>query len=48
MYRNGGSVSVDLQKAAVWYAKAAEQNYSDAQYRLGLALQAGVGVQRNV
>ncbi len=32
----------------MWYRKAAEQGYAEAQFRLGLAYGAGVGVPENL
>ncbi len=36
MYANGQGVPKDEKQAVVWYRKAAEQGYADAQHNLGL------------
>jgi hypothetical protein len=44
-YRHGsGGVQQDLGKAVVWYQKAADQGYAEAQFRLGSLYEDGLGV----
>ena len=47
MYYNGEGVSQDLQEAAKWYRKAADQGYAYAQVSLGLMYYNGEGVLEN-
>lgn len=44
MYQTGRGVPRDYALAALWFRKAAEQNFAPAQYRLGILYAAGVGV----
>ena len=46
-YRDGISVKQNLQDAANWFRKAAEQGESRAQYELGLCLIEGIGVRQD-
>ena len=43
MYSYGEGLPVDYQESARWYQRAAEQNYSVAQYNLGMAYLEGKG-----
>lgn len=47
LYDNGEGVSQDLQEAAKWYRKAADQGYAYAQVNLGLMYYNGEGVLEN-
>jgi hypothetical protein len=44
MYQTGRGVPQDYALAALWFRKAAEQNFAPAQCRLGILYAAGVGV----
>ncbi|MGP9666732.1 tetratricopeptide repeat protein [Psychrobacter sp. AOP31-A1-22] len=44
MYDNGDGFGRDYQKAAMWYAKAAEQGHTKAQFNLGTLYERGEGV----
>lgn len=46
-YLCGGSGRTNLQEAALWFRRAAEQGHVDAQYALGYCLFTGKGVERN-
>jgi TPR repeat protein len=47
-YRHGvGGVQQDLGQAAVWYRKAADQGYAEAQFRLGSLYEDGLGIERD-
>jgi TPR repeat protein len=43
-YANGDGVPVDMQKAAYWFGKAAEQGHARAQYNIGVMYARGDGV----
>ena len=45
-YRGKG-VSVDYVEAVMWYEKAANQGYCDAQYMLAYCYEMGIGVMKN-
>jgi TPR repeat protein len=45
---NGEGVSQDLEEAARWYRKAAEQGFADAQYCLGRMYRDGKGVSEDL
>ena len=47
MYETGNQVVENLEEAFKWYTASAAQDYSDAQYRLGLAYLYGVGTQQS-
>ena len=47
LYQRGEQIPQDLQKAAHWYTKAAEQNYAPAQLSMGMLHDVGVGVSQN-
>ena len=47
MYRRGEGVSVDLDDAAEWIERAAEQGHTAAQYELGTMYFAGEGVRQD-
>ena len=47
MYREGKGVTPDLKRAAVWYAKAAEQGLAAAQVNLGSMYWDGEGVPQD-
>ena len=47
MYDEGDGVEEDDVKAVEWYRKAAEQEYSDAQYNLGAMYYNGEGVEQD-
>lgn len=47
-YGFGGITKPDEQLAATWYRKAADQGYSDAQFRLGSLYEHGYGVNRDI
>jgi len=47
MYYDGHGVPLDLERAAVWFTKAAEQDYAKAQYDLGAMYGVGKGVKRD-
>src|SRR5665647_434751 len=46
-YWDGLGVPQDCAEAAKWWRKAAEQNYSKAQYDLGLCYYTGEGIEKN-
>jgi TPR repeat protein len=46
-YQEGDGVVQDFSKAAIWYRKAAEQNYPNALYNLGHYYYHGKGVNRD-
>ncbi|GBC52681.2 kinase-like domain-containing protein [Rhizophagus irregularis DAOM 181602=DAOM 197198] len=37
----------DLEKAFYWYQKAAENEYKDAQFKLGLCYEEGIGIEKD-
>jgi uncharacterized protein len=43
MYARGQGVTPDYVLAMIWYRKAADQGYADAQYALGLMCLSGYG-----
>ncbi|MNI90771.1 Localization factor PodJL [compost metagenome] len=47
MYANGRGIAKDEQQAVIWYRKAAEQGFADAQFLLGLYYELGKGVTKN-
>ena len=47
MYGEGRGVPKDDVQAALWYRRAAEQGYADAQYSLGLMYGVGEGVPKD-
>ena len=47
-YYQGDGLPRDRDKAAAWFAKAAQQDHADAQYQLGLMYREGVGVEKNL
>ncbi len=47
MYQLGDKLPADKKIALDWYEKSAKQSYADAEYRLGIALLYGVGVDRD-
>jgi len=47
LYKEGGGVSQDYDKAREWYEKAAAQNHATAQYLLGLLYAQGRGIERD-
>ena len=46
-YENGVKTQVDLEKAAQWYKKAADQGHEEAQLHLGLLYAQGKGVEQD-
>jgi len=44
MAENGFGMPVNLQQAAAWYLKAAEQGNTDAQFNLGAMYEHGIGM----
>ena len=47
LYHQGLSVEKDLEKAAEWYRKAAEQEYVIAQHNLGTMYEHGWGIEQS-
>lgn len=47
MAENGFGMPKDLQQAATWYRKAAEQGNTDAQFNLGAMYEHGIGMPVN-
>ena len=47
MYFFGRGVDKDYSQAMTWYTKAAEQQFADAQYRLGFMYEKGLGVEQS-
>lgn len=47
MYSHGRGVPQDYAQAAYWWRKAAEQNYPDGQFYLGLLYAMGQGVRQD-
>ena len=47
LYQRGEQLPQNLEKAAEWYAKAAEQGYPQAQLSMGMLYDAGAGVNQN-
>jgi len=47
-YMEGRGVSEDLQAAASWFGKSAEQGFAPAIYRLGNMNEKGLGMPRNI
>ena len=47
MYYNGEGVTQDFDKALVWFRRAAEQGFADAQFSLGLMHNNGEGMPRD-
>jgi TPR repeat protein/serine/threonine protein kinase len=46
-YATGEGVPKDVQQAAAWFNKAAEQGYAEAQYQLGMLYDLGKGVPQD-
>ena len=46
LYISGKQIPKDYKKAVVWFKKAADQDNSKAQFRLGLCYQLGTGVKK--
>lgn len=44
MYFFGRGVGLDYRTALIWYTKAADQQFADAQFRLGYMYEKGLGV----
>ena len=47
MYASGFVVSLDSEKAAIWWRKSADQGDADSQYALGGLYRAGLGVPQD-
>jgi TPR repeat protein len=47
MYATGKGTSQDLNQAAIWYRKAAEEGNAEAQYQLGSMYDTGKGLPQN-
>ncbi|MNN86964.1 Localization factor PodJL [compost metagenome] len=47
MYGKGEGVALDMDQAATWCCKAAEQGHVNAQYSLGLMYARGEGLAQN-
>ncbi|WP_208985946.1 peptidoglycan-binding protein [Labrenzia sp. OB1] len=47
-YTEGSGVPADLEKAAVWYQKAANKGLAPAQYRLASLYEKGRGVEKDI
>ena len=47
MYENGHGVKQSYEKAVEWYAKAAKQGQTDAQFNLGFMYANGHGVKQS-
>jgi len=47
-YTEGSGVPADLEKAAVWYQKAADKGLAPAQYRLASLYEKGRGVEKDL
>lgn len=47
LYHRGMGIAADAQRAAHWYARAAEQSHPEAQYRLGNMHMMGDGIAQN-
>lgn len=47
-YEKGHGVEADLDKALMWYKKAAEQNYAPAQYNFAVLLGQDVSLQQDL
>ncbi|CAM3976596.1 tetratricopeptide repeat protein [Psychrobacter arenosus] len=47
MFEHGTGVAKDMSKAFKWYRKAAEQDYVQAQYNLGVMYEHGKGVRKD-
>ena len=48
IYEKGMGIQPDYEIAALWYKKAAKQNYSRAQINLGYLYEKGLGVEQNI
>ncbi len=48
IYEKGMGIQPDYEIAALWYKKAARQNYSRAQINLGYLYEKGLGVEQNI
>lgn len=46
-YFNGQFIEKNLDKAALWYLKAAKQGYAEAQYQIGVMFNEGQGVRQS-
>ena len=47
MYFFGRGVDRDYEQALAWYKKAADQQFAEAQYRLGYMYEKGLGTQQS-
>ena len=47
MYFFGHGVDKDYKQAMTWYGKAADQQFADAQFRLGFMYEKGLGTQQS-
>jgi len=47
MYFFGHGVDKDYAQALTWYGKAADQQFADAQFRLGFMYEKGLGVDQS-
>jgi TPR repeat protein len=47
-YRSGNGVEKDINQAAHWFQKAAEQGHIEAQYILGSSYYNGLGLEKNI
>ncbi len=48
MYYIGGGVDENRSKAMKWYRKAADQEYADGQFNVGVMYEVGRGVDQNI
>ena len=48
LYAYGESIKKDLEQAALWYRKAADQGYAKAQFNLGWSYENGEGVEKDL
>lgn len=48
MYEAGDGVEKDMQQAAMWYRKAAEQGDADAQHNIAVMYRNGDGVEKDI
>jgi hypothetical protein len=47
MYFFGRGVDRNYKQAMTWYGKASDQNFADAQFRLGFMYEKGLGVDQS-